>query len=117
ARGGRGVSARGDAIRTFATVAATGTDPQALLAVTCWAMRPGRSIEALRRRCRDEPDLQADGPGAGVAAAAGDPPVDLLAPAAEVAVAWRRLGVRVALVGDATYPARLAEGWPDVDGP
>ncbi|MEX2504144.1 MAG: DNA-processing protein DprA [Egicoccus sp.] len=111
------MSAHRDATRTFAGVAADGTDPDLLLAVTCWAMRPRHTFEALRRRCRDEPDLQDHEPAAAVAAAAGEPPTDLLGPAAELAVAWRRLGVRVALVGDTAYPDRLGEGWPAVDAP
>ena len=30
---------------------------------------------------------------------------------------WRRLGVRLTMVGDPVYPGRLAEGWPTTDGP
>lgn len=111
------MTARTDASRTFAGVAADGTDPDRLLAVTCWAMLPRRTLEALRRRCRDEMDLPLDDPSAAVAALAGEPPADVVAPAAQLAGTWRRLGARVALIGDPAYPARLAEGWPHADGP
>lgn len=111
------MSARQDAVRTFTAVAADGTDPASLLAVTAWALPPRRTLEALRRRCRDEDDLQAREPTAAAVAAAGEPPGDLLGPAAEIAAAWRRLGVRVALVGDPAYPQRLGEGWPHTDAP
>ena len=111
------MSARQDAARAFAAVAADGSDPDLLLAVTGWAMRPRRTFDALRRHSRDEEDLRGLRPAAAVAGAAGDPPDDVLGPAAQLAATWRRLGVRVALVGEPAYPDRLAEGWPEVDAP
>ncbi|HSK23546.1 MAG TPA: DNA-processing protein DprA [Egicoccus sp.] len=111
------MSARADAVRTFAGVAADGTDPDLLVAVVCWALLPGRSLDALRRRCRDEAEPCGGSAAAAVAAAAGDPPADLLAPATDVAAEWHRQGARVALVGDRGSPGRLGEGWPEVDAP
>ncbi|MFA9444738.1 DNA-processing protein DprA [Egicoccus sp. AB-alg6-2] len=110
--------ARNDAVGAFATVAAEGTDPADVLAVVCWALRPRHSFDALRRQARDrEPTDPDTSPSRAVAAAAGGPATDLLAPAADVAAVWRRLGVRVALVGDPAYPRRLADGWPHTDAP
>ncbi len=97
-----------------ARVAADGTDPDSLLAVLGWIVQPRRSPDALRRACRE---LDAETPEQGLRAAAGMPRRGQLE-AVEAAVGpWLRHGVRVALVGDPTYPDRLAAGWPDTDGP
>lgn len=58
-----------------------------------------------------------DGPAARLVAAAGAVPVTHAADVAQALATWQGLGVRVALVGDPCYPDRLAEGWPDTDGP
>ncbi|MFA9431288.1 DNA-processing protein DprA [Egicoccus sp. AB-alg2] len=112
------MAAHGDAARTVAGVAADGTDPRHLLAVLAWTVRPRHTTDGLRRRCREDGISLTDGDApAALAAAAGQPRADLLAPAAEIAATWRRLGVRVALVGDPGYPPRLAAGWPHLDAP
>lgn len=114
-----------------APIAATGTDPGHLAAVLAWAVRPRRTTDALRRQVRDGPGLD---PSAGMVpaatgsqgsviaarlAAAARPALraDDIEAARAVARQWWTLGCRIALVGDAGYPSRLALGWPDVDVP
>jgi DNA processing protein len=134
---------RPPARRDLEEVAATGTDPDLLLALVTCAVGHGPGPGALRRRARELPT-----DAAGVVGAAGGPPVDdprralrtlladpvapalpleppaagagVLAAARDVADAlarWAALGVRAAVVGDAAYPVRLAAGWPDVAAP
>lgn len=111
--------------RAVATVSAPGTDPAAVAALLTWTCGPRRSADVLRRRIRDDV-TRASGPvGAGAAAGAlaevarADGGLD--GPLADVALRvvgiWARLGVRVAIVGDAAYPELLAQGWPELDGP
>lgn len=100
-----------------AEVAADGTDPGILARVLGWSARPRRGPDALRRACRDGPasDLP---PARRLADAVGDAlsAADRRA-AAQVVATWVGLGVRVAILGDPAYPSRLADGWPDTDGP
>lgn len=98
-------------------VTAPGSDPEAIAALVSWAVRPRRPLEALRRTARDA-GVEPDG-AAGALAAASLPHVDEHdAHGALAAVdAWSRLGCRLAIVGDAGYPPRLAAGWPDLDAP
>ena len=113
--------------RAAVAVCADGTDAGALAAVLAWSCGPRRNGDALRRRLRD-----GDGTGHDRADAASGTPSEAVArlacsdggldgPLADVALRivgiWARLGVRVALVGDAAYPAMLLEGWPSSDGP
>jgi DNA processing protein len=109
-------------VTAAARVAAGGTDPDALVALVGWACRPGQQLDVLRRRARDASDLAecAVGPSGAatlLASIAGSPPGWLDVAMLRVLGAWERLGVRVAIVGDPTYPARLAEGWPALDAP
>jgi DNA processing protein len=107
-------------------ITAPGTDPFHLAAVLAWAVRPRRRADALRRQVRDRLDATGSATGAGVTgtpaarlAAAATPavrPADVDA-ARAIAERWRTLGCRIALVGDAGYPSRLAAGWPDADVP
>lgn len=110
------VDAHRRARAAVARVAADGTDPGSLLAVLAWLVRPRRSPDALRRACRDLP-ASAEPPALRLEAAAGVPTTAMLAAVEQAIEPWRSLGVRVALVGDASYPERLAAGWPDTDGP
>lgn len=105
-------------------VAAPGTDADLLAAVMAWGVRPRRSLDAIRRACRDtHPSLVSVDAGASTLSDAIRqvvvPRVDAgdAAAAAPLLDAWSVAGVRVALVGDASYPVRLAEGWPQTDGP
>jgi DNA processing protein len=97
-------------------VAGEGTDPEALLAVLAWVVRPRRAADALRRRCL-EPGTAAGSPATRLAAAAGSPDRTAQEVVGTVLAAWRDAGVRAALVGDPDYPARLAAGWPDTEAP
>lgn len=101
---------------TAAEVAAEGTDPDALLDVVCWLVRPRRSPDALRRICQQEAE---DGrvPAERLRDAAGTPTDEALVSATRVLRCWERLQVRAALLGDRAYPQRLAAGWPHTDGP
>jgi len=111
--------------RAVAAVAAAGTDPAALATVLAWSCGPRRSLDVLRRRVRDdagrtlEPLAEGGRADALMRAARADGGLD--GPLAEVALRiagiWARLGVRVTLVGDDAYPAVLAQGWPELDGP
>jgi DNA processing protein len=105
-----------------ARIAADGTDPEALAALVAWACRPRAQLDSLRRRVRDAtgPQEQASGPAGAatlLAGIGGTPPGWLDAATLRVLGMWERLGVRVAIVGDPAYPARLAEGWPSIDAP
>ncbi|MBW3603157.1 MAG: DNA-protecting protein DprA [Actinobacteria bacterium] len=108
-------------------VAADGTDPELLARTVGRLTLPDgdpRSLakEAVERHLR--PEL-----GEGPAQASPEEPTSLLraiAPpldaggfrrAAAAATEWRRLDVTAALVGDPTYPRRLAEGWPATGAP
>jgi DNA processing protein len=99
-------------------VAGQGTDPDALAAVLGWTVRPRRSADALRRRCLEqEGEGSASSPAARLASAAGRPDAEVEHALERVLATWQQLGVRVALVGDALYPARLAAGWPAIEAP
>lgn len=113
--------------RAARTVCADGTDPAAVAAVLAWTCGPRRRSDALRRRLRME---AADASGgeeptvarpserlSALARSDGRPGAPVLDVALHVLRQWTALGVRVALVGDPTYPDDLAEGWPDVDAP
>jgi DNA processing protein len=104
--------------RELAEVAAEGTDPERLARVLGWIVRPRCSPDALRRRCRDRTDAPPDGPpSAQVAAAAGSPSPTAAEAALAVVAAWRTRAVKVALIGDPSYPTALAQGWPHTDAP
>jgi DNA processing protein len=100
-----------------AEVVVDGTDPRALARVLGWAVRPRRSPDALRRAVRDQASRVPGTAAERLATAAG--PVD--GDDAEAALAlvrvWAEAQIRVALVGDPGYPARVAEGWPELDAP
>lgn len=102
-------------------LAAPGTDPDCVARVLAWAVRPRRGTDLLRRRCRDARP-RPSGSQAGFARwllEQADPELDAtdVACAEPLLEAWLALGCRLALVGDPGYPPRLAEGWPDSDGP
>lgn len=106
------------------TVCADGTDPASVAAVLAWTCGPRRRPDALRRRLRMEgagaQESRAVRPSERLAALVrsdGRPGAPVLDVALHVVRQWAALGVRVALVGDPTYPEDLAEGWPDVDAP
>lgn len=106
-----------------AAVAAPGTDPDLLARLVASACGPGAGPERLRRTLATAVDGPADATGAAarLAALAGTPAgSDAAGRRAATAAAlrrWTALGVRAAIVGDPAYPARLAEGWPQVDAP
>lgn len=121
-----------DATHAAGPVAGEGTDPAVLAALVAWACAPRHDLDALRRRLRDATGDEEvrDGADAADGAAAGSRGastrlVRLTGPAPSwlddatlhVLATWRRSGVRVAVVGDPGYPARLAEGWPTTDAP
>jgi DNA processing protein len=103
--------------RSCASLAAEGTDPALLAALLAWAVRPRRSLEALRRGAAED-GVALDAARswllerAGAAVVAGD-----AVAASGLVDAWRRRGCRLRVVGDPGYPRRLAEGWPGTDGP
>jgi DNA processing protein len=100
--------------RATAAVAATGTDPDLLVRVLAWLLGSRRSADGLRRACRD----RAEGaPSQRLRAVVPEPTRDERRAVGSLSTAWRRLGVAVALVGDAAYPAPLAAGWPHTEGP
>ena len=105
------MSARGP---TAPRVAAEGTDPDLLVAVVAWLLAPRRSADGLRRRCAE---IDAMEPGQRLRAALPAPSTSQREAAEVVLGAWRRLGVRAALVGDPAYPSQLADGWPATPGP
>jgi DNA processing protein len=114
-----------DVEQAVARIAATGTDPADLAAVLSWSCGPRRSPDVLRRRLRDDAARGAGpaptGRWASLLADAARSDGGLDGPLADVALrnvgTWARLGVRLTLVGDASYPALLAQGWPELDGP
>jgi DNA processing protein len=118
-----------DATHAAGPVAAEGTDPAVLAALVAWACAPRHDLDALRRRLRDatgdgEVLDGADGAADGSRGASmrlvrltGAAPSWLDDATLHVLATWRRSGVRVAVVGDPGYPARLAEGWPTTDAP
>jgi len=100
------------------TVAAPGTDAELLARVVAWAVRPRRSLEAIRRSCRDAGATLLRAETAAIRDVVADHvDADDAAAATPLVQMWAAAGVRAALVGDATYPVRLAEGWPETDGP
>lgn len=111
--------------RAVAAIAAPGTDPGAAAAVLAWSCGPRRSADVLRRRFRDDaarsPGPVRVGAWAGALADIARSDGGLDGAFADVALrivgTWSRLGVRVTLVGDDAYPAPLAQGWPELDGP
>jgi DNA processing protein len=80
---------------------------------------------AARDRSGSDPGMPDRGGGeqppestaATLARVAGRPSVEAARAAGSIADAWRDAGVRVALVGDPSYPARLAAGWPHLPAP
>ena len=98
-----------------ASVAADGSDPEAIIRVVAWAMRPRRSPDGLRRACRD--GAQCDDPFKHVLTIAGEPAPDEVAATHQVLSEWQQRGVNVALVGDPLYPRSLAEAFPTTPAP
>jgi len=114
-----------EAARRARAVVSTDSDPLALATILAWACGPRRSLDALRRRLRDvgargTDDAATPATATGLARLVRDDG-GLDGPLADVAcrvlARWSSLGVRVALVGEPSYPGRLAEGWPDLDAP
>ena len=119
------MTALADVARACVRIRAEGTEASALAAVLAWSCGPRRNGDALRRRLRDG---GASTEGLGAAGASGEAVARLAradggldGPLADVALRivgiWTRLGVRVALAGDAAYPEALLEGWPMSDAP
>jgi len=110
-----------DVIPLARRVADPASDPAAVAALVAWSCGPRRSLDALRRRLRDAPEAPDERPAAERLASIARDGGGLDGPLADVAGRvlrmWASLGVRVALVGDAGYPVRLAEGWPTLDAP
>jgi DNA processing protein len=101
-----------------AEVAAPGTDAVLLAQVMAWAVRPRRSLDAIRRSCRDTAGTPVRVETTAIReVVAGHVDAGDAAAACPLVAAWAASGVRVALVGDAAYPVRLGEGWPETDGP
>ena len=98
------------------SICAEGTDADLVARLLAWSVRPRRTTDALRRQCRDEAAASAP-PGAQLLSVIASPAAGDARAALELVEVWRRLGVRVAVVGDPAYPARLADGWPHSDGP
>lgn len=97
-------------------VVVPGSDPELVAALLAWAVRPRRSLEAVRR-------VLAANPGPGTTAerlrAHVLPGIDTddAGHARQLVVDWVEKRCRVSVVGDPGYPPRLASGWPDTDGP
>ncbi len=102
--------------RACATVSAPGTDPELVAVVIGWAVRPRRSLDALRRHLAATPADQEPGVRLRRAVGAQLDQDDLRHARAPVA-SWAQRGCVLSVVGDPGYPRRLAEGWPDTDGP
>jgi len=125
------MTALDEAARLARSVAQDGTDPRVLATVLAWTCGPRRSADALRRRLRDARTGDGGEAGADHGAATQGASEQLAriarsdggldGPLADVACRvlgrWAARGVRVAIVGDPAYPARLAEGWPGLDAP
>ncbi len=101
--------------REVSSVCAPGTDPDVLARVLAWCARPRNSPSKLRRIVRDAGHDHSW--SRHLAAIAGRPGPDVCAATGALVFTWRRLGARVALVGDPAYPAQLAAGWPQLDAP
>lgn len=97
-------------------ITAPGSDPELVAALVAWAVRPRRTLEGVRRAL-------ASGAGGGTPARRLRAHVlphlddDDAAHAAAVIARWVARGCQLSVVGDPGYPSRLAEGWPDTDGP
>lgn len=101
-------------------IAEPGTDPALLAHLVAWTVRPRRSLDALRRRCRDEGLAQApDAATASLLARLTAPHLtaDDLRAAIRVVDQWHERACQLAIIGDPAYPERLAEGWPQTDAP
>lgn len=108
--------------RDLEAVAAPGTDPELLLALITCAAGHGPGPGALRRMAREHPRTNGAAPTLPLGGEHGRPAIGTSDVAATRDVAdalarWAALGVRVAVLGDAAYPERLAAGWPDVASP
>lgn len=98
-----------------ARVAADGTDAELLAALVAWLVPPKRSPAALRRWCHDAGSTVAQ--VLGRIHAATPPGPEAAVAASELLDTWWRLGTRIALVGDVSYPHRMAAGWPELPAP
>lgn len=106
----------GEALRAAADrVAAAGSDAGRIASLVAWSVRPRRSLDALRRACRDGGPC--DDPGRHLAALARSSSPDERLGALKLLDAWAQQGVEVAVVGDPAYPARLAAGYPHLGAP
>ncbi|MBW3578687.1 MAG: DNA-processing protein DprA [Actinobacteria bacterium] len=101
----------------FARVAASGTDPQLLARVVARLLGPRGDPRTVAREVVQRGERGTDERSALLAAVAPDPGPAGRAAAATVAGQWVQLGVHAAVVGDTTYPRRLAAGWPATGGP
>ncbi len=104
-------------VRACAEVAADGTDPYLLARILAFAVRPRRGPDALRRRLLEAGVADAGGAASALGRAATEVDADDHRAATPIARRWAGLGCRVALVGDPSYPVRLAEGFPLADAP
>jgi DNA processing protein len=95
-------------------VAAEGSSPELLHRVLAWLVRPRHSADGLRRACRERDEGTPDACLRAVLPTGTSSERDALRP---VLAAWRRRGVRAAVVGDPAYPPGLALGWPHTAGP
>lgn len=102
-----------DACR-FVTVA--GTSPETVARLVAWAVRPRRSLAALRRLARE--DLPGDNLDAWISQVTHPQlGTEDLVLAKRAVDDWRACCCRLSVVGDAVYPDRLMHGWPHVDAP
>lgn len=103
-----------------AAIAAPGTDPALLAHLVAWTVRPRRSLDALRRRCRDEGLVEVPDATTGRVLArltASYLTMDDVRAATQVVHLWNERACAISIIGDPTYPALLAEGWPQTDAP
>lgn len=110
----------GGATASWEAVAADGTDPALLARVVARLTVHDTEPRSLAREAAErhlQPTLGTTGREDLLSLLAPELDDDGQRRAAEVVTAWRRLGVRAALVGDPAYPSRLAAGWPDTGAP
>lgn len=104
--------------RSCHPITAPGGDPELVATLLAWAVRPRRSLEALRRALSGGSDV-GDGDPREVLRAHALPHLDDddLRLAHRPVGLWRQHGCRLTVIGDPGYPAKLADGWPTTDGP
>jgi DNA processing protein len=104
-------------VRAVQPLVAPGTEAEVVACLLAWAVRPRRTLEAVRRMLAAQGGF-ADAPAERLRVELrGRVDGDDVEAAVRLLPRWQARGCRLSVIGDPSYPSRLAEDWPATDGP